>query len=96
MVLSQPPLSASRLRRASLDAVLGFAWDSDVFTVSDVLEDLWELHPGVRDRVVTEIGEVRQHVNIFVGNEAIRWTGGLDTPVPEGAEISIIPAVSGG
>ena len=38
MVLSQPPLSASRLRRASLDAVLGFAWDSDVFTVSDVLD----------------------------------------------------------
>ncbi|MBD8024924.1 ROK family protein [Microbacterium gallinarum] len=38
MVLSQPPLSASRLRRASLDAVLGFAWDTDVFTVSDVLE----------------------------------------------------------
>lgn len=65
-------------------------------TVSDVLEDLWELHPGVRDRVVTEIGEVRPHVNIFVGNEAIRWTGGLDTPVPEDAEISIIPAVSGG
>jgi predicted NBD/HSP70 family sugar kinase len=38
MVLSRPPLSASRLRRASLDAVLGFAWDADVFTVSDVLD----------------------------------------------------------
>ena len=38
MVLSQPPLSASSLRRASLDAVLGFAWDAEVFTVSDVIE----------------------------------------------------------
>ncbi len=65
-------------------------------TVGDALEALWTEHPGVRDRVVTERGEVRPHVNVFVGSEAIRWTGGLATPVPDGAEISIVPAVSGG
>jgi molybdopterin synthase sulfur carrier subunit len=65
-------------------------------TVSEALAGLWALHPGVRDRVVTEQGEVRPHVNVFVGTESIRFTGGLATPVPEGAEIWIVPAVSGG
>jgi PPOX class probable F420-dependent enzyme len=50
----------------------------------------------MRDRVVTEQGQVREHINIFVGKENIRYTGGLATPVPPGAEISIVPAVSGG
>lgn len=67
-----------------------------VSTVREALERLWALHPGVRDRVVTEQGDVRQHVNVFVGDESIRFTGGLDTPVPDGTEIWIIPAVSGG
>ena len=65
-------------------------------TVGDALEALWTAHPGVRDRVVTEQGAVRQHVNVFVGSESIRYSGGLATPVPEGSEISIVPAVSGG
>jgi molybdopterin converting factor small subunit len=65
-------------------------------TVGEALEALWALHPGVRDRVVTERGDVRPHVNVFVGDESIRYTGGLATPVPEGSEISIVPAVSGG
>jgi len=64
--------------------------------VGEALADLWRAHPGVRDRVMTETGEVRTHVNLFVGAESIRRTGGLATPVPEGAEISIIPAISGG
>jgi molybdopterin converting factor small subunit len=57
---------------------------------------LWILYPGIRDRVATEQGLVREHINIFVGEENIRYTGGLATPVPSGAEISIVPAVSGG
>lgn len=65
-------------------------------TVGEALEALWSLYPGVRDRVVTEQGEVRQHINVFVGNECIRFTGGLATPVPSGAEVFIVPAVSGG
>jgi MoaD family protein len=65
-------------------------------TVGDALAKLWAQHPGVRDRVLTEQGEVRQHVNVFVGDESIRFTGGLATPVRDGDEISIVPAVSGG
>jgi len=65
-------------------------------TAGAALEKLWAEHPGVRDRVLTEQGEVRPHVNVFVGEESIRFTGGLATPVRDGDEISIVPAVSGG
>ena len=65
-------------------------------TVEDVLAALGREYPAVRDRVLTETGEIRPHVQLFVGDESIRFTGGLATAVPDGAEISIIPAVSGG
>jgi molybdopterin converting factor small subunit len=65
-------------------------------TVKEALAALWKLCPGMEDRVVTEQGEVRQHVNIFVGDENIRYTGGLATPVSADSVISIVPAVSGG
>ena len=64
--------------------------------VADALSALYALHPGVRDRVITEQGQVRDHINVFVGEENIRYTGGLATPVPPNSEISIVPAVSGG
>jgi molybdopterin synthase sulfur carrier subunit len=70
--------------------------DSSPGTVSDALAALWRLHPALRDRIVDEQGEVRQHINVFVGEESIRFDQGLATPVPEGAEILIVPAVSGG
>lgn len=65
-------------------------------TVGAALAALWAVHPGVRDRVVTELGEVRPHVNVFVGSESIRFLGGLEARVADREEISIIPAVSGG
>ena len=65
-------------------------------TVAEALAALWAAHPGLRDRVLAEQGEVRQHVNIFVGEENIRDTGGMKTPVPDGVKITIVPAVSGG
>ncbi len=65
-------------------------------TAGEALDALWTLHPGVRDRVVTEQGELRPHVNVFVGEESIRYTGGLDTPLSSDSELHIIPAVSGG
>ena len=49
-----------------------------------------------RDRVVTEQGELRPHINVFVGEESIRSARGFDTPVPPECEIAILPAVSGG
>jgi molybdopterin synthase sulfur carrier subunit len=65
-------------------------------TVSEALESLWSRHPGLRDRILDEQGEVRQHINIFVGDEAIRFADGLATKVPDSTEILIVPAVSGG
>ena len=65
-------------------------------TLADALAALWTLYPGVRDRIATEQGQVREHINIFIGNENVRYTGGLASPVASGSEISIVPAVSGG
>ena len=65
-------------------------------TVRDALMALWMIHPGIRDRLATEQGQIREHINIFVGNENIRQTGGLATPIFADAEISIVPAISGG
>ena len=70
--------------------------ESTATNVRDALDSLARKYPGVRDRILTETGEVRPHVNIFVGIESIRYTGGLDTPISAGDEISIVPAVSGG
>jgi molybdopterin converting factor small subunit len=70
--------------------------DGDCRSVADVLARLWQLAPGVRHRVVDEAGHVRQHVNVFVGQDNVRDRQGLDTPVADGAELWILPAVSGG
>ena len=68
----------------------------DAESVADALSLLWRECPGVRDRVLTELGEVRQHVNVFVDGESIRDREGLATRVRDGAEIYILPALSGG
>jgi molybdopterin synthase sulfur carrier subunit len=65
-------------------------------TVGAALSTLWMIYPGLRDRIATEQGQIRQHLNIFVGEENIRYIGGLAAPVSSGSEISIVPAVSGG
>ena len=65
-------------------------------TVADALDELGRRWPAVLDRVVTEQGDVREHVNIFVGEESIRFAGGLATPVGDGDTIMIVAAVSGG
>ena len=65
-------------------------------TLADALTALWILYPSLRDRVATEQGDIREHINIFIGDEDVRFTGGLTSPLSAGAEISIIPAISGG
>jgi molybdopterin converting factor small subunit len=54
------------------------------------------LYPGVRDRIATEQGQIREHINIFVGDEDIRYSGGLMSPLTAGSQISIVPAITGG
>jgi molybdopterin synthase sulfur carrier subunit len=65
-------------------------------SLAEALSRLWAECPGIRDRVMTELGEVRPHINIFVDGENVRYLGGLDAPVPDGAEVFLVPAVSGG
>jgi len=64
--------------------------------VGAALAALFALHPGLRDRIQNERGELRRHVNVFVGSENVRDLNGLATPLPDGAELFILPAVSGG
>lgn len=70
--------------------------DADPGTVGQALNHLWSRHVGLRDRVLTEQGEVRQHVNIFVNNSVVRRDAVLNAPLDAPAEICIMPAVSGG
>lgn len=64
-------------------------------TVRDVIENLESKHPGMRERLLDDKG-VRRFVNIYVGDEDIRFLDGLDTSVEANAEISIVPAIAGG
>lgn len=64
-------------------------------TVRDVIEDLEKRHPGLRDRLLDEKG-VRRFINIYVGEEDVRFTGGLATELKSGDQISIVPAIAGG
>jgi DNA-3-methyladenine glycosylase I len=70
--------------------------DGHAGTIREALTLLWRECPGARDRVLTERGDVRPHVNIFIDGENIRYAGGLAAPVRDDAEIMIVPAVSGG
>ncbi len=65
-------------------------------SVADTLCAVGKYWPGVLDRVMTEQGAVREHVNIFVGEESIRFAEGLETRVSDGDTIMIVAAVSGG
>ena len=67
----------------------------DGASVGEALDALYERYDGLRDRI-TEDGELRRFVNVYVGGEDIRFGEGLDTPVGEGDEITILPAVAGG
>ncbi len=65
-------------------------------TVGEALNMLWRMHLGLRDRVLNEQGQIRLHVNIFLNTESIRRQQGLDSPLKDGDEITILPSVSGG
>lgn len=65
-------------------------------TVAEAIEDLEKKHPGIRDRLLDDKGAVRRHVNIYVGEEDIRFLEGLKTELKGGEQISIVPAIAGG
>ena len=70
--------------------------DAPVTSVEEAFDALRAAHPHVYDRILTEQRELRPHVNVFVGRDDIRWSGGLGTPVADGSELVILPSVSGG
>jgi molybdopterin synthase sulfur carrier subunit len=65
-------------------------------TIRDIVDDLEKQFPGFKERMCDENGALRRFVNVYVGEEDIRFMDGLDTKVPDGESVSIIPAVAGG
>jgi molybdopterin converting factor small subunit len=65
-------------------------------TLREVIAGLDASYPGIGGRLVDETGNLRRFVNVYVGDEDVRFAEGLDTPVPAGARVSVIPAVAGG
>jgi molybdopterin synthase sulfur carrier subunit len=65
-------------------------------TVTVVLDNLEAAHPGFKSRLLDDDGGLRKFVNVFVADDDVRFLDGLDTEVPEGETVSIVPAVAGG
>ncbi len=65
-------------------------------TVAELLTSLERQHPGVKERICDDQGKVRRFVNIFVNEEDVRFLQGDQTPVKDGDDVSIIPAIAGG
>jgi len=79
----------------------GLTGDQSVVTTGgDSLQacivDLEANYPGIRARVMDDVGQIRRFVNIYVNGEDVRFSEGLATPLKDGDEISIVPAVAGG
>jgi molybdopterin synthase sulfur carrier subunit len=70
--------------------------DAEGATLRQVLEKLDADYPGIGARILDETGKIRRFVNVYVGDEDVRFAEGLDTPTPEGVQVSVIPAVAGG
>jgi sulfur-carrier protein len=69
---------------------------ADGGTLAEVLESLDASFPGIRSRILDDQGTIRRFVNVYVGNDDVRFLEALDTSTPEGAQVSVIPAVAGG
>jgi sulfur-carrier protein len=67
-----------------------------VATLAELLDKLDADHPGIRARVLDDDGKLRRFVNVYVGDDDVRFADGLRTATPDGTTVSIIPAVAGG
>jgi len=65
-------------------------------TLAAVIDDLESSYSGIKGRILDDNGGLRRFVNVYVGNEDVRFLDNLDTPTPDGAQVSVIPAVAGG
>lgn len=69
---------------------------ADGATLAEVLDDLDAHYSGIKGRILDDQGDLRRFVNVYVGNDDVRFLDNLDTPTPDGTQISVIPAVAGG
>lgn len=65
-------------------------------TIGELINNLEKAHPGLKERICDDQGKVRRFVNIFANEEDIRFLKGLETPVKDTDEVSIVPAIAGG
>jgi sulfur-carrier protein len=65
-------------------------------TIDALVNDLERQFPGIKDRICDEQGKVRRFVNLYVNGDDIRFLSELETPVKDGDEVSIVPAIAGG
>ena len=65
-------------------------------TLGAVIDDLDASYAGIKGRILDEAGQLRRFVNVYVGNDDVRFLDNLETPTPEGTQVSVIPAVAGG
>jgi sulfur-carrier protein len=65
-------------------------------TLREVIAGLDAAYPGLGGRIIDDGGKLRRFVNVYVGDEDVRFAQGLDTQVPAGERVSVIPAVAGG
>lgn len=68
----------------------------DRATLADVVAALEAAYPGIAGRVVDGTGQIRRFVNVYVDDDDVRFSAGLQTPTPDGTRVSVIPAVAGG
>ena len=69
---------------------------ADGATLAEVLDSLDASYPGIRGRILDDQGSIRRFVNVYVGNDDVRFLESLGTSTPEGVQVSVIPAVAGG
>lgn len=89
-IIVRIPTPLQKLTRDQTEVEAGGA------TVKELIEDLEKNFPGIKERVCDENGQVRRFVNIYVNEEDIRFLEKDETPLQDGDQVSIIPAIAGG
>ena len=64
-------------------------------SLSELIDDLEANHPGLKDRLI-EHGDLRRFVNVYINDEDVRFIGGLEAPLSDGDQVTVLPAVAGG